>query len=265
MLTRSRSTSALWLSSFSNILIKKVSIYASPPTIKSFATHEIRNLSPQGIYSVYFTEGMLLLLELSVGLRHRSQSLKTLLFFYPSVATLSYFARWNEHGTTWVFYIKEIMKSHLNYSAYLYKEKCTHQVHLICLNKKIHKEKSIFEQRDMSQRFEIAWQTALSKLAWWLIITREFCLFDKMHQITARKKDRANNCSICTPRKVERHIYDSGIIASVRGFWNSLPFSWQMQKFPEQLNKRFQKISPDNELNGTVTSQPLSPPINLRF
>ena len=79
---------------------------------------------------------MLFLLELSVGLRHQSHSLKTLLFFYPSVATLSYFARWNEHGTTWVFYIKEIMKSHLNYSAYLYKEKYTHQVHLICLNKK---------------------------------------------------------------------------------------------------------------------------------
>lgn len=86
-----------------------------------------------------------------------------------------------------------------------------------------------------------------------------------MHQITAWKKDQANNCSICTPRNVERHIYDSGIIASARGFWNSLPFFWQMQKFPDQLNKRFQKISSDKELNGTVTSQPLSPPINLRF
>ena len=93
---------------------------------------------------------MLLLLELSVGLRHQSHSLKTLLLFYPSVATLSYFASWNEHGTTWVFYLKEIMKSHLNYSAYLYKEKCTQQVNLI------HKEKSILKQRDMSQRFEIA-------------------------------------------------------------------------------------------------------------
>lgn len=82
----------------------------------------------------------------------------------------------------------------------------------------------------------------LSKFAWWLIITSEFCLFDQMHQITAWKKDRANNCSICTPRNVERHIYDSGIIASARGFWNSLPFSWQMQKFPDQLNKRFQKL-----------------------
>ena len=184
---------------------------------------------------------------------------KNLALFYPSVATLSYFASWNEHGTTWVFYLKEIMKSHLNYSAYLYKEKCTHQVNLI------HKEKSILKQRDMSQRFEIAWQTALSKFAWWLIITSEFCLLDQMHQITAWKKDRANNCSICTPRNVERPIYDSGIIASARGFWNSLPFSWQMQKFPDQLNKRFQKISSDKELNGTVTSQPLSPPINLRF
>ena len=208
---------------------------------------------------------MLLLLELSVGLRHQSHSLKTLLFFYPSVATLCYFARWNEHGTTWVFYIKEIMKSHLNYSAYLYKEKCTHQVHLICLNKKMHKEKSILEQRDISQQFEIAWQTALSKFAWWLIITSEFCLFDQMHQITAWKKDRANNCSICTPSKVERHIYDSGIIASARGFWNSLLFSRQMQTCPDQLNQRFQKISSDNELNGTVTSQPFSAPINLRF
>ena len=129
----------------------------------------------------------------------------------------------------------------------------------------MHKEKSILEQRDISQQFEIAWQTALSKFAWWLIITSEFCLFDQMHQITALKKDWAANCSICTPSKAERHIYDSGIIASARGFWNALLFSRQMQKCPDQLNKRFQKISSDNELKGTVTSQPLSAPINLRF